>query len=324
VVQRHGEVSPELIQKPPQGLKTSGGFPPFRFRFRRILLPYLYLAPALFLIFFIYAYPLLQLARLSTQKVITYDKTHYIGLANFRLLATDPAFRFALGNNLRLMLGVPILIGLSIFFAALLYDRMRGWKLYRALVFLPYVLAIPVIGIAFSYILRLNGPVNNMLRVAGLGGITLDWLGNPHVAPWILLGVIVWKELGFGIILFLARLLSVREELYEAAELDGANWWQRVWYVSVPELRSVIGFYAVLESITMLSWVFAYVYTMTGGGPANGTLVLEFYLYRKAFGIGQGGRQIGVAAAVSVILLVAVFVFLTFQSLLRRRREKAP
>ena len=112
--------------------------------------------------------------------------------------------------------------------------------------------------------------------------------------------------------------------MYEAAALDGANWWQRLWYVSVPELRSVIEFYAVLEAITMLSWVFAYVYTMTGGGPANSTTVLEFFIYRKAFGIGAGGRQIGVAAAISVVMLGGVFIALAVQSTLQRlRREPA-
>jgi ABC-type sugar transport system permease subunit len=293
-------------------------------RLRRAGVAYLYLAPALLLLAFIYAYPLLQLFHLSTQKVITYDNTLDVGLANFRALAVDPAFRLALGNNLRLMLAVPLLIALSVVFAALLYDRVRGWRVYRAVAFLPYVLAIPVVGVAFNQILRLNGATNQMLRAAGLGLLALDWLGNPRVAPWTLLAVIVWKELGFGIILFLARLLSAREELYEAAALDGANWWQRLWHVSVPELRPVIGFYAVLEAITMLSWVFAYVYTMTGGGPANSTTVLEFFVYRKAFGIGAGGRQIGVAAAVSVVLLVGLFAAATAGNALRRlRREPA-
>lgn len=274
------------------------------------------------MLLFIYAYPLLQLFRLSTRKVITYNNTLDVGLANFRALAVDPAFRLALGNNLRLLLAVPILIALAVVFAALLHERVRGWRVYRAIVFLPYVLAIPVVGVAFGYLLRLNGPANQALRGLGLGGLAGDWLGDPRLAPWTLLGVIVWKELGFGIILFLARLLSAREELYEAAALDGAGWWQRLWFVSVPELRRVIEFYTVLEGITLLSWVFAYVYTMTGGGPANSTTVLEFYIYRKAFGIGAGGRQIGVAAAVSVVMLAGVFITLVVQSSLQRLRRE--
>ena len=144
--------------------------------------------------------------------------------------------------------------------------------------------------------------------------MALDWLGKTKIAPWTLLGVIIWKELGLGIILFLARLLSARQELYEAAELDGANWWQRLWYISVPELRQVMGFYAVLIGITMISWVFAYVYTLTGGGPANSTTIIEFYIYRKAFGFGSGARKMGVSAALSTLLLGVVVVFLMIQS----------
>jgi ABC-type sugar transport system permease subunit len=291
------------------------------FRWRQAGVAYLYLAPALFLLLFIYAYPLLQLVRLSTQKVITYQNTLDVGLANFRALLVDPAFRLALLNNLRLLLAVPILIALAVVFAAVLHEQLRGWRLYRALAFLPYVLAVPVVGVAFGHLLRLNGPANQMLRSAGLDALALDWLGDPRVAPWTLLAVIVWKELGFGIILFLARLLSARPDLYEAAALDGAGWWQRLRHVSLPELRSVIEFYAILEVITMVSWVFAYVYTMTGGGPANSTVVLEFYVYRKAFGIGAGGRQIGVAAAVSVVMMAGLFLGLGARSLLRRARQ---
>ena len=295
----------------------------FNNRTRQALLPYIYLAPAAIILLLVYAYPILQLLRLSTQKVITYDNTIDIGAANYRALIADPTFRLALGNSLRLLLGVPVLIILAVLFAALLYDRMRGWQFYRAITFLPYVLAIPVIGVAFSFMLRLNGPLNTFLRGASLESLALDWLGDPNITPWVLLAVIIWKELGFGIILFLARLLSVPEVLYEAATLDGANWFRRLWHVSVPELRRVIEFYAVLEAITMISWVFAYVYTLTGGGPGNSTTVLEFYIYRKAFGIGAGGRQFGMAAAVSVLLLGTVLVVLTIQSIARRRWREA-
>ena len=288
---------------------------------RRFAGPYLYLAPALALLAFVYGYPLLQLLHLSTRKVITYSRTLDVGLANYRVLLADPALHRALGNNARLLLAVPILIVLSVLAAAVLYDRPRGWRPYRAVVFLPYVLAPPVIGVAFSYMLRLNGGINLALRSLGLDALALDWLGDPRVAPWTLLAVIVWKELGFGIVLFLARLLSAREDLYEAAALDGANWWQRLWYITVPELGPVIEFYTFLEAITMLSWVFAYVYAMTGGGPSNSTTVIEFYIYRKAFGIGSGGQQIGVAAALSVVLMLAVLIVVTAQTLLRRRRE---
>ncbi|MBI3962468.1 MAG: sugar ABC transporter permease, partial [Deinococcus sp.] len=246
-------------------------------RWRQGLIAYLYLTPALLCLAVVYLYPVWQLFRLSTKKVITYSRTVDVGLANFRFVLGDAIFARAILNNLKLFLAVPVLVFLSLLLAALLHERIRGWRVYRALVFLPYVLPIPVVGVAFSHMLRLNGVLNTTLRRMGLEALALDWLGHPVMAMVSLLGVIVWKELGFGVILFLARLLAVRQELYDAAQIDGASWWQRVWHISVPELRPVIGFYAILELITMLSWVFSYVFTITGGGPANSTTVIEFY-----------------------------------------------
>ena len=150
---------------------------------------------------------------------------------------------------------------------------MRGWRVYRFCVFLPYVLAIPVVGIVFGYLFKLNGLVNSALETVGLGGLTQDWLGSSARAIYAIMFVIVWKELGFGIIVFLARLSSVGDELYDAARVDGAGWWSVFRHVTLPALVPAIVFFAVVETITMLSWVFAYVYVMTTGGPGNSTVV---------------------------------------------------
>lgn len=291
-----------------------------RRRWKKRVEPYCYLLPAFFFIIIVYLYPVVRVFGLSTRKVITYSKTLYVGLANFKFLLNDDTFRLALLGNSKLLLAIPVLVFLSTILSALLYDRMRGWKAYRAVVFLPYVLPIPVAGVAFSQMLRLNGVLNVFLRNIRLEGLAFDWLGNPRIAMFSVLAVVIWKELGFGVILFLARLLSVREDLYEAARIDGANWWQRLRHITIPELRSVMEFYVILELVTMLSWVFGYVYTMTGGGPANSTQVIEFYIYRKTFGFGTGGgHQMGIAAAVSVVLLTAVLIVMFVQRAIQRR-----
>jgi ABC-type sugar transport system permease subunit len=129
---------------------------------------------------------------------------------------------------------------------------------------------------------------------------------------------VVWREAAFGIILFLSRLLSLNEELIEAAHLDGANWWERTRYIILPQLRGVVEFYLVIGLITLLAAVFAYVYIVPGkGGPANGTMVLELYIYNWAF----EKRLPGMGAAVSVILFLvtAVLMFVLF----RLRRDAA-
>jgi hypothetical protein len=120
---------------------------------------------------------------------------------------------------------------------------VRGWLVYRGLIFLPYILSIPVVGTTFVYLLGLNGIVNTLIRSLGLGFLAQDWLGSATwVVPSISL-VIIYREMGFGVVLFLARLMSLEHEILEAAEIDGANWFQKHFFVTLPQLAGVIGFY---------------------------------------------------------------------------------
>jgi ABC-type sugar transport system permease subunit len=276
-------------------------------RGRRVAGMLLFLAPALVLLGFVYAYPIVTLVRLSTQRVLNYQLTEPVGLQNFRFVADDPIFRQSLGNSLKLLIAVPILVVLSIIVSSALREQRMGWRLQRALLFLPYILPIPAIGIAFRQILRSDGLFNHGLSAVGSGFIAQDWLSSPRLALWSVLAVIIWKELGLGVLIVLSRLQSVSLELYEAAKLDGAGWWRQLWHVSLPELPAIIALYVVLEAVTMFSWIFAYIFTLTGGGPANTTSVLELYLYRRMFGLGgAGGQNIGAAAAVGVLLLAGL------------------
>ena len=149
--------------------------------------------------------------------------------------------------------------------------------------------------------LKLHGVINTVLQVAGLGVLAKDWLGDSRLALPVVAAVIIWKEMGFAMILFLARLLGVPRELYEAAEIDGAGWWHKVRFISLPQIRGVAAILAILESFTLLSWVFGYVYTMTVGGPGYSTSVMEFFIYKAAF---NWSGELGLASAVCVLLFV--------------------
>ncbi len=270
----------------------------------------LFLAPAVLVIVSVFLYPVVKLVQYSLQ-VQDYGQWKWVGLANYRGLLNDDIFRQAAKNNAILLLCVPILVILSIFFAILLYEKIRGWQAYRSIVFLPYLLAIPVVGIVFSYIFQYNGILNEILRSVGLGRLALDWLADSKLALPTVMVVIIWKELGFGVILFLSRLLSVPEELYEAAKLDGASWWQTHWNITIPQLRGIIQFYSIVAVITMISWVFNYVYVMTKGGPGTSTMVSELYIYQQGFRF----NLMGTASAVGVILLIvtSIVIFLQFK-----------
>jgi ABC-type sugar transport system permease subunit len=164
--------------------------------------------------------------------------------------------------------------------------------------------------------MTLNGVFNQILRGLGLGALALDWIGSPHYALYTTLAVIVWKEAGFGIVLFLARLMSVSHELYESAHLDGANWFQTFLHITVPQLRMIIEFFVIVSIINFLAWVFGYVYVLTAGGPANSTQVLELWIFNKVSRVTQNP---GMAAAGSVLLLLISSVFIFFLLSLRIR-----
>ena len=280
--------------------------------------PYAYVAPAALLIGFIFAYPVARVIDFS-MRLIRGNSGPFVGLDNYRLIFEDPTFVAAAKHSALLLVAVPVLLAISVLVSVLLFERVRGWRIYRSVLFFPYILAVPIIGIVASYLFTLNGAVNAILRGIGLGGP--DWLGDERLALVTLMIVIVWREVGFGIVLFLARLLSLPEEQIEAARIDGAGWWARLRHIILPELRGTIEFYCVVAAITMLAWVFGYVYTLTQGGPGNATVVLEFYIYNQ----GLRNSLPGMASAVAVLLMGATmfFIAILFWVRSRAREEEA-
>jgi ABC-type sugar transport system permease subunit len=269
----------------------------------------------------VFLFPVVGVFRYSFQRVGAGSiESEWVGFDNYRFVYRHDLFWSALLNNAQLLLCVPILIVLAAIVSALLFERVKGWKAYRTLLFFPYILSIPVVGIVFGYVFQLNGLFNTALRNVGLGALAQDWLGTSSRAIWTIMAVIVWKELGFGIIVFLARLMSVDEEMYESARIDGAGWWQRFRYVTLPQLTPAIVFFGIVETITMLSWVFAYIYVMTSGGPGNSTVVSEWYIFQQVFTNGAVG--IGSAAAVTLLGFVSLFIVARVW-LVRRTEELA-
>ncbi|MGN6300190.1 MAG: carbohydrate ABC transporter permease [Angustibacter sp.] len=285
-------------------------------RGRRAFWPYLFVLPAVVALGFGFVFPLVSVVRNSFYAG-TFYQLQFVGLGNFRALLQDGVFIHSLTNNLRLLLTVPVMTVLALLIAVVLHDGVRGWRVHRSAVFLPYILPAAGIGLAFGALLQFNGAFNQAVRGLGLGFLAQDWLGSPHLAIWSVGGVVVWQQLGFGVVVFLAALLSLPQEVVEAARLDGVSWWQLQTRVQIPQLRSTIEFFVVTEAITVLSWVFTYVYVVTGGGPANASSVMEFYIWRNGF--AQGSVGLANAAAVVVLLLAAVLIAIYLR--LRRAPE---
>jgi ABC-type sugar transport system permease subunit len=280
--------------------------------------PLVWIAPALIVVGLIFVYGLVSLVNTALR-----EDGRFVGTKNLSLILKDPAFRTALGHNGRLLLAVPILMALSVLIAVLLFEGVRGWRFHRSIVFLPYILPIPVVGVVFGVLLTLDGPINTALRSLGLGALAHDWFGQPHWALWTLTGVIIWKELGFGVILVLSRLMSLPSDVFEAARLDGARFWRLHTYITVPQLKGVLGFYAVTEAITMVSWVFNYVYVVSNGtgGPGDATQVAELYIYQTAFQFNA--RELASAAALVLFAVTFILIVVYFRIAQRGRPNVA-
>lgn len=263
------------------------------------LTPLLYLAPMVLLLLFVFGYPILAIFDFSTRR-IRGASGPFIGLDNYRSIASDPLFLESITHSALLLLAVPIMVVSALLVAAMLHDRVPGYRLYRTILFVPYILAIPIVGTVFSNMVQLNGAVNASLRGVGLEVLALDWIGDPTLALWTIMFIILWREIGFGIILFSARMTALNEEVAEAATIDGAGWWSRLRHITVPELKPVIEFYSIISVITILSAVFAYVYVVTRGGPGTATQIIELYIYNYAF----RGSLPGIASAVAVLLFI--------------------
>jgi ABC-type sugar transport system permease subunit len=280
------------------------------------LTPYLYVAPLVALLTFVFGYSIVRIFEFSFKMVRGIDGP-WIGLRNYELVLSQPLFWESVRHNLFLLMAIPVMVAVALLISLLLYDRVRGWKAYRTILFFPYILAIPIIAVVMKQMFQFSGPVNEVLRWLSLDFLALDWIGSSDVALWTVMLLIIWRESALGIILFLSRLLSLDEALVEAARLDGATWWQRARYVLIPQMRGVIEFYVVISVITMLSAVFAYVYVMGGGrgGPGTSTMVVELYIYNALVRTSLPG----IASAVSVMLFLVSLGLIYALFAVRRR-----
>lgn len=286
------------------------------------LKPYLYVLPLILLLAFVFGYPLVRIFEFSFKLVRGVDGP-WIGLRNYELILGQSLFWESVLHNIQLLLAIPAMVVISLLISILLYERIAGWKLYRIIVFVPFVLAIPIIAVVMKRMFQFSGPVNEVLRWLSLDFLALDWIGSSDVALWTVMILIVWRESALGIILFLARLLSLDESMLEAARLEGANWWQRVWHIIVPQMRGVIEFYVVVSVITILAAVFSYVYVVGGGrgGPGTATMVIEFYIFNALIRTSLPG--IAAAASVLLFLVSVLLIFPMFRARRRVREEEA-
>lgn len=273
--------------------------------------------PAVALVGFVLAFPVAKVVQYSLTDRTTFLDGGFVGLDNYSDLLHDELFWQAVKNNLILLLSVPLSIVIALAVTGILYRGLRGGRLYELLIFLPFLPAIASIAVIFLYLLSNGGPLNELLRGGGLDGLARAWLVESDTAIWAVLGVVLWKRIGFTVLLFMARMASIDRTLFDAAAVDGASWARTYWQVAVPQLRGIIGLAAVFGYIEAFSWTFAYIAILTRGGPDRSTYTLEYLLYKLQF----DEQLVGLASAVAVMLLLAALVVAAYR--IRRARTEA-
>lgn len=227
-----------------------------------------------------------------------------VGLANYRAILGSNEFWTALRTNVVFALAIPGILVVCLVVAVLLFEQVPGWRFFRSVYYVPTILSAAVVGMLMRILFATNGPVNNLLGRAGLASLQLPWLSTVPTAFVVLIFVFYWQTLGQGVLIFLAALSAVPQDLIEAATLEGAGWWQRLVGVIIPQLVPAIAYFVVFNLVWAFVGLFAIVYTVTGGGPGYGTTSVDLYIYRKAFEQGQ----LGYASALSVVLFLIVLV----------------
>ncbi|MCJ1683098.1 MULTISPECIES: carbohydrate ABC transporter permease [Rathayibacter] len=244
--------------------------------------------------------------------------TDFVGFKNYLTILQDPTFHEALSHNGTIVVLSLVLQGPAAILIALLLNRkLRGQSIIRVLIFVPYVISEVVVGTGWSLMLQTSGAVNGFLEKVGLGALKQDWLSDPAIAIWTLMLIITWKYIGFAVILFLAGLQGIPEELSEAASIDGASYWQVQRRITLPLLAPTLRIWAFLSIIGALQ-LFDLVYIIWGQYVSStaGTSTMATYLVTN----GRNAGNYGYGNAVAVVLfLVSLIVALLYQRFVLRR-----
>ncbi len=278
----------------------------------------LFLMPALLAIFVFFFLPviasfIMSFTDFGIYSLADWSYTQFVGFANYTKLFNDPLFWKALKNTFYFVLVAgPLSVLASLTTAVMLNSKLTIFKsLFRLAYFLPVVTTLVAVAIVWRFIYHPHfGLLNYVLGVVGISPI--DWLGNPDWAMPSIILMAVWKNFGYNMIIFTAGLQNIPEQLYEAAEIEGANGWQKFYKITLPMLAPTTLFVSIITLIGFFQ-LFAEPYIMTQGGPLNSTLSIVQYMYQEGF----RWWNMGYAAALAFVLFAIIFLGTLIQIKLR-------
>ena len=274
------------------------------FKYYKNYAPYLFLLPALVILTVFFFIPFFQTIGLSF-----YDYTNsiynpqFIGLKNYTNILHSGLFYKVMGNTfLFLVLAVPFLVIFPLFLAVLINQKIRGITLYKILIYLPVIVSIVVAAIAFKWLYAQEGILNYFVTSFGLK--QMGWLTDSRFSLLSVALVTIWKGVGYYMMIYLAALMSVPQELYEACDIDGANFLTKHLTVTIPQILPTIALVSTISIISAMK-VFVEIYVMTKGGPLNSSKTIVYYIYERAF----ENLDLGYASALAVVLLAVIMIF---------------
>lgn len=279
-----------------------------------------FVAPALIAIAIFFVIPVVSALLLSLTDFDIYaladlDNLRFVGLRNYEQLLSNPLFWGAMKNTLWFaVLGVPLSIAASLAAAVILNARVVKWRpIWRVMFFAPYVTTLVATAVVWRYLLHTRyGVINWALQGVGLPPV--DWLGQPETSVPAILMFVVWKIFGYNMLIFLAVLQTVPDDLYEAARIDGAGPWKQFRYVTLPAIAPTMLLVSII-SVAGFFQLFAEPYVMTQGGPAQSTVTVLYFMYEEGF----KWWNLGSASAVAFILFLCIFAVTMVQLWAARR-----
>ena len=245
------------------------------------------------------AFPILFAVFISFTKTngLTFD---WIWFENYISLFTDPVVHEVFLNNFKFLISVPLVIFVALVSAILLFEQFKGWKFFRVIFFLPSVLSVVVIGLIFRNAFGYYGSVNQFLGLFGMEPRQFFITSNYSI--FIIILALVWSGFGYQSLLLLAGLTSINPAVFEAAAIDGAGWWRRLWSITLPNIRRVLGFVFIINFIYTFSSLFGFIFVITAGGPLYETTTIDYLVYLRAF----SSSNLGSGAALAVVLFLFI------------------
>ncbi|MHB8061110.1 MAG: carbohydrate ABC transporter permease [Ruminiclostridium sp.] len=261
-----------------------------------------YMLPTFLIYTFVVILPIISAIRLGFFNWSGGKKITYVGLNNYISLLKDNVFWQSFRNNIIITVLCFIgQIGLAFILASFLQTRIIKWKgLHRVVAYFPATISAVVVGFVWSFVYNYDyGLINTLLRIFNLGGLTKPWLDDPSSIMYVVSIPIIWQYIGFYMVIILAAMSSIEKSIYEMAEIDGANGFQRAVSITLPMIKNTLAV-TVMLCISGNMKIFDHIYTMTGGGPGNSSMVMALNVYKTTF----IKSQYGYASAMSVAILI--------------------